>query len=341
MQTQSEEQSQSNSVANRSEEQNPNNNVVSRSEEQSPNNNAANRSVDSFQNQDKVFKESLSLFKGGTLDFLDEELSGEVTEVLSTEITETTTKKAFADNALKLAGNKGIHSEWEAKISESDIQRFASYNIDLCRAHSIPFTSVIITTSKPTVASYQNPSLTFAPKIINLKDRDADKALEGIFEKLKAGEIDKINPLEVIYLPLYGSASGKATAELFDTALKLTPEVAKGDDGKRQKLQDLLVLLTSTFIDKEELDRVLEANMRIYEDNPAIKFFEERYTARGIAKGISQGITQGISEGRDQRDVEIALNMLHRGRSIREISEDTGLSEDRVMELQNELQTVA
>ena len=94
----------------------------------------------------KVLKESFNLFKGGTLDFLDEELSDEITEILNTEITETTTKKAFADNAFKLRTNKGIHAECEAQVSEGDMMRFASYNIDLSRMHGIPFATIIITT---------------------------------------------------------------------------------------------------------------------------------------------------------------------------------------------------
>jgi hypothetical protein len=124
------------------------------------------RTVDTLHNQDKVLKESFTLFKGGTLDFLDKELTGEVTEILSTEITETTTKKAYGDNALKLSTNKGIHSEWEVNISEDDIMRFCGANIELSRMHKIPFTTVIITVKKPSITQYENPSLSFKPKVI-------------------------------------------------------------------------------------------------------------------------------------------------------------------------------
>jgi len=79
------------------------------------------QTVNTHQNQDKVMKESLSLFTGGSLEFLDKELTGKVTDILSTEITETTTKKAYGDNALKLSTNEGIHSEWETHISEEDM----------------------------------------------------------------------------------------------------------------------------------------------------------------------------------------------------------------------------
>jgi hypothetical protein len=279
------------------------------------------RIVDTLHNQDKVLKESLSLFKGGSLDFLDTDLSGEVTDILSTEITETTTKKAYADNALKLSTNTGIHSEWEAHISKDDIMRFCSANIDLSRMHKIPFTTVVITTKKPGATQYENPSISFKPKIINLKDRDADKVLAEIERKINAGEHDSINALEVIYLPLYGSISKKTTKDLLDIAIKLTPKVVKNDKQKQNKMHDLLILLTGSFVSDEELNTILEANMRVLEDSPAVRVLEDR--------------------GRNQRNIEIAQNMLRRGRSVQEISEDTGLDVERVLELEGELQLQA
>jgi len=166
-----------------------------------PQNEGVGRVVDTHHNQDKVLKESFTLFKGRSLDFLDHNLLGEVTEVLSTEITEIKTKKAYADNALKLSTGNGIHHEWEVDISEDDLVRIGSYHMDLRRMHKIQFTTVIITAKKPRHTCYTSPSMTFAPKIINLKDRDADKALAEINKKLEAGKHNEINELEVIYLP--------------------------------------------------------------------------------------------------------------------------------------------
>ena len=274
--------------------------------------------IDIFQNQDKVLKESFALFKGESLGFLDEEFADVVTEILSTELTETTTKKAYADNALKLQSNKGLHTECEAHISQQDMMRFASYNIDLSRTHGIPFTTVIVTTQKPSVTSYVNPSITFRPKIINLKERDADSVLAKIDRKLKAGDFSSINLLEIIYLPLYGSESGKTTAELLDTAIKLTPKVAKDDKQKQRKLHSLMALLANTFIGVEEFNRIMEENMRILDDSPLVVVLENR--------------------GRKQRDIEIAQNMLHAGYDYEDISKMTGLDVDRIAELDSELQ---
>ena len=87
--------------------------------------------------------------------------------------------------------------------------------------------------------------------------------------------------------------------------------------------QDLLILLTGSFVSDEELNKILEDNMRILEDSPAVRVLEDR----GVRKGIQQGMEK------------IAKNMLRRGRNIQEISEDTGLNIVRITELQNELQS--
>jgi len=294
------------------------------------------QTIETHQNQDKVLKESFTLFKGGSLAFLDETLTGKVTEILTTEITETTTKKAYGDNAFKLSTNKGVHVEWEADISPADMMRFASYHIDLSRMHNIPFTSIIITTKEPSTTNYTSPSMTFTPKIINLKNRDADKVLSEIEKKLNTGKHSDINELEIIYMPLYSSKSGMTIADLLDTAIKLTPKVAQDDKRKRHKLQDLLILLTCTFVSEEDINKILEANMRILEDNPAIRTLEEIFIRKGIQKGIDQGMQKGIDQGIQKGIEQAALSMLQEGDDYPRISRITGLSLDRIRELANE-----
>ena len=289
--------------------------------------------VNILHNQDHVFKESFSVFKGGSLDFLDEDLSGEVTDILSTEFTETSTKKSYSDNALKLLGNTGVHTEWEAGISEDDLMRFGEYNLQLSRMHKIPFTTVILTAKKPGVTQYENPSISFKPKVIYLKDRDADSVLSEIEDKIKTGKELEVNELELIYLPLYGSLSGKATPELLETAIKLTSRVVREDNVKRRKLYDLLILLTGSFVSDEELSRILEANMRILEDSTAVRVLEDRGIRKGIQQGIEQGVLQGVQQGFEQT----AKNMLKDGDDESKISRITGLAIKRIEELRDEL----
>jgi hypothetical protein len=281
------------------------------------------RIVDMLHNQDKALKESLDLYNGGTLDFLDADLSGEITDILSTEYTETTTKKSYADKALKVRINgayEGLHKEWEADISLDDLKRFGSLNMDLSRLHKIDFTTVIITAKKPSITSYENKSISFTPKIIDLSARDADVSLAEIESKLKAGKQYEINSLEIIYIPLYVSKSGKKTPELLDIVIKLTPQVAK-DKKTQQKLQDLLILLTSTFIDDADFRKILEVNMRVLEDSTAVRVIGDIF--------------------RNQTTIEIATNMLRDGDDASKVSRITGLDATRISELQEELQAHA
>jgi len=130
-----------------------------------------------------------------------------------------------------------------------------------------------------------------------------------------------INALEVIYLPLYGSISKKTTNDLLDIAIKLTPKVVKNDKQKQSKMHDLLILLTGSFVSDEELNTILEANMRVLEDSPAVRVLEDR--------------------GRNQRNIEIAQNMLNAGEDYSKISRFTGLDIERITALDTELQTQA
>jgi len=133
--------------------------------------------------------------------------------------------------------------------------------------------------------------------------------------------------LHLIYLPLYGSKSGKTTAELLDKAIKLTPLVAKDNVAKKRKLQDLIFLLTSTFVSEDEINKVMEANMINLETNRYVK----------VLTDIAEKALTDIVERR--KVAEIATIMLRKGNNMQDISEITGLSIDQVIELQTELQS--
>ena len=93
--------------------------------------------------------------------------------------------------------------------------------------------------------------------------------------------------------------------------------MVKDDKKKQEKLQDLLILLTGSFISDRELNKIVEDNMRILEDTTGFRVLEAR--------------------GRKQREIEIAENMLQAGEDYGKISQFTGLSMDRIEELASEV----
>ena len=78
--------------------------------------------------------------------------------------------------------------------------------------------------------------------------------------------------------------------------------------------------------------------MTYEEDQRLIQNTEKKMAYEdGISQGISQGIEQGISQGVEQRNVEIAKNMLAKKMDISTISELTGLDADTLEKLSKEI----
>jgi len=162
--------------------------------------------VDTYHSEDKVFKESFSIFKGKSLDFLDNEMTGNIIEVLTNEYTETKTKKQFTDLIFKISESKGRHHEWQHEITLDDLKRFLSYNADLSREYKeLDFETIVITNKVPKVTQYINSSVIFKPRIIVLSERNGDEVIARITRQIENGE--PINELELIYLPMYSSPS--------------------------------------------------------------------------------------------------------------------------------------
>ena len=59
---------------------------------------------------------------------------------------------------------------------------------------------------------------------------------------------------------------------------------------------------------------------------------------QGISQGIEQGISQGIKQGAYQEKLETAKNFLSMGLSIEQIARGTGLSQEIIQQLSEDLQ---
>ena len=267
--------------------------------------------VDKVHTKDKVLKESLSVFQDNSLDFLGVDLNTTIDMPLGSEITEVVTKKAFADLIFKLKDGNGLNVEWEDQVNLDDILRFFSYSVDFTRKYKISFTTIIITNKSPKATEYISPTMSFNPIIIVLSERDADETLQKIREKIKNGE--PINKLELIYLPMYTSPSGKNMYTLLSEAIQLTPVIAENKEEK-EKLHSLMILLMGKFADEDRFKKVLEENRMILEDNVAVKVIEE----------------MGMEKGKE----EMALSMLKDGLSLEFIAKHAKRSIEWIEALQ-------
>ena len=120
-------------------------------------------------------------------------------------------------------------------LSKADLQRIGLYNLTMSIKHKIDFRSIIVTRKKPKTVSYKNDSLSFEPTVIALEERDYEKTVA----KIKSGET--VNPLELIYLPLYGKTT-KTDFERLNATVKLAVEKVS-DKKVLQKINTLMVFL--------------------------------------------------------------------------------------------------
>ena len=148
------------------------------------------------QNLDKVFKESLSLFKGKTLDFLGLSGIAPITEHLGTESIQVEVVWEFADLAFATKDGLGLHLEEEADLSNDDLLRFLGYNVNMSRAHKREFRTVVFVKNQTNLTAVKTEQVRFSPIIVQCSKIDADAILARLRQAVASGQ--PINELEAI-----------------------------------------------------------------------------------------------------------------------------------------------
>ncbi|PMB05721.1 hypothetical protein CEN49_17475 [Fischerella thermalis CCMEE 5273] len=138
---------------------------------------------------------------------------------------------------------------------------------------------------------------------------------------------------------------------------------------------EFLILLSDRLTDKKALHKVLLRYIHdnkselyppffhaIYEANPSVftevlemqklehdpqtqkkidelvrKFkWDKKWKEEGMKEGMKEGIKEGIKEGRKEEKLAVALKLLAKGMSLRDVSEVTGLSVDKLKQIKND-----
>ena len=121
-----------------------------------------------------------------------------------------------------------------------------------------------------------------------------------------------------------------------------------------EKLSDIAKIIGDDLMNKEDKERVIkvvsmfseECNSFTEEDIEQLtewKMEEARLAARdeGLAEGRAEGHAEGRAEGQakgmEQEKYQIAINMLKKNYDIAEISEITGLKEEKIIKIKETL----
>jgi hypothetical protein len=141
----------------------------------------------------------------------------------------------------------GHNIELESQISKVDLARFASQNAYYSERCQCDFLTYIITWKEPLLTEYNSECLIFKPKIKQLHKIDDKAAIKKLEEKAAAGE--RINQLEVVFLPITGTE-----VPPIDKAFKACDlaALAESDLEKRKKLGSAIMLASNRVLSGEE-----------------------------------------------------------------------------------------
>jgi hypothetical protein len=229
------------------------------------------------QNYNFVFKSSIDLFKGKSLDFFGIDGARKVTGILDMDQPVTFNQ---TDKALICDDNLSIHMEEESDISKADLKRFLfSHCWYLHHGRHDNVITVIVTNKKPRSSVFEDMSVSFHPLVVNLSDRDFEEAFDRLERHIDAGE--EFNELELVYSPLYKSSKGLNVEDKLRMTTDLVRRAKAGKHPSAEKIFALTVVLCGKFIPKATYNELWEELTVRFEDVPIIQVAE----AIGAKKG--------------------------------------------------------
>ena len=260
-----------------------------------------------YQNYDKVFKSSFSIFKDEIMDFLGVDLP-EIDSFLETEFSEIQTSEERLDLNFRLKDGSILHLEEEADISTKDLIRFASYDLRLYNRYMNKVRTIVLCVNEfeESQASFEAGSINYNSLVIDMSKRDGDAKLEEIKNKIDKNE--EVNVLELIFLPLMSSKK-----EMVDR-VKNTIEVEQQlnlSESKSSKVVAMTLVMADKFLTEKEISQIWEE----YKMVKIFKYAEEKGREKGEKERLQktaiklltkkfQGLSKKNKEKIKEQDLE-------------------------------------
>lgn len=247
-------------------------------------------------NYDLVFKESLSIFRNKTLDFLGLDLPI-IVDFVKTEFCQIETHAMMCDLVFRLADGSILHLEEETAISRKDTIRFAMYDLQLLQEYNVNITTLVLTLNTPksenTTLNTQN--LQYKLLVKDMSATNGDDKIQQLQAKIANHE--PINELEIIFLPLMYTEHSRI--ELVKKSVELVQTIAI-EQQEQEKLVASILVLANRFLSKEQMEQIWEV-IRMYK---FMEFAEEKGMQQGLQEGRQQGLQEGLQQGLQQGKIE-------------------------------------
>ena len=265
--------------------------------------------------KDIIQKYTSGLFKDATLEFYGIK-TAKIKELISPNIPVVEVSGSDSDFVFLLEDDSYLHFEFQSSYNDSDLIRFAHYDLRLHERDKRTVKTVIIYTAdvKEAPSELKAGSVVFSPENIMMVQYDGNAIYNELVAKIKSGAgLTDVDMLNLIFLPLMSHSIPQ-----FDLAvdtIKLAQTIP--DTTRRNTCTAAAVAFANKYLGENKLNELLEVlNMTdVYE------MIAEKYEKWASKKNSTM----------------IAKKLLKRGMSVEAVAEDTELDEATVKELQEEL----
>ena len=261
----------------------------------------------STQHEDVVMKSIMELFKGDAVKFFG--IDKRVISAAPTELSHIPVQKNINDWVLYADDDSYIHFEFQSDYSKKDLARFMVSDAMLYYNEGKPIKTIVVYSSdiKETITALDADSIKYQVHAFYMFKLNGDQVYEQIKAKIDSGEqLTKQDLMSIVFLTLMKNSVDKATR--IEQSVELSKRLSNHDE--QVQIQAMLGLLVEKFVkDPDELKRLKEL--------------------------MSMGVIAEMI--RDDAIKDVARKLLMRGISVEAISEDTGLPESTIRDLQTEI----
>lgn len=236
--------------------------------------------------EDMVMKMGIQYFGDVLLPFLG--IQEPVTAVMPTELIYLEARRLNEDYNFARKDGSWLHLEFESdSVRTEDLRRFRSYEAVASYTYHVPVTTYVICSStvKDIMSKFTEGINTYQVEIIRLKDWDADRLFEKLFEMKEKGK----TILREDFIPVLVSSlmSGiMPTKDRIINGSRLLQDAVGLNRDEILNMQAVLYALANKFLDDKDLEMVKEVM--------SMTRLGEMLLQDGIKQGIEQGIEQGV-----------------------------------------------
>ena len=246
--------------------------------------------------EDAALKTAMRYFAEELLPYLG--IKGEVKGYAPTEIIHLELKRFLEDFNLIMDDGSWKHFEFQStNEGTADLRRFRSYEAVMSQHYKVPITTYVLYSGnirKP-MTELKEGENTYQIIPIIMRDKDADRLIEGLEKKVKEGEDLSRNDLVPLSLCLL--MGGKmALVDRVKAAFEIIRKVKGVRAEDVAKLEAVLYVMADKFLKQEEMEKIKEEIGMMKLSQVLFDMGKEEGKSEGRSEGRSEGIKEGIDQ---------------------------------------------